>query len=155
MEVPDQRLPAANFADLALPLFDQLFNFAHWLAQDRYEAEDLSVAKWLEERQRRATLSILLVVNPTGDLSGAAAEGARIQALFEKLRPAVNIREMVEDQARKHEIIACLASGEYDVIHYAGHAYFDPIDPSRLVGFVCSHRGTAQEAVGRGIRRYR
>jgi RNA polymerase sigma-70 factor (ECF subfamily) len=41
MEVSDQRLPAATFEDLALPLFDQLYNFAHWLAQDTAEAEDL------------------------------------------------------------------------------------------------------------------
>ena len=41
MEVPDQRLTAATFADLALPLFDQLYNFAHWLTQDATEAEDL------------------------------------------------------------------------------------------------------------------
>src|SRR4051795_1907991 len=41
MEVPDQRVSAATFADLALPLFDQLYNFAHWLTQDRSEAEDL------------------------------------------------------------------------------------------------------------------
>src|SRR3954469_411254 len=41
MEVPDQRVSAATFADLALPLFDQLYNFAHWLTQDRHEAEDL------------------------------------------------------------------------------------------------------------------
>ena len=31
----------ATFEELALPLFDQLYNFAHWLAQDRSEAEDL------------------------------------------------------------------------------------------------------------------
>ena len=41
MEVPDQRLPAATFEDLAVPLFDQLYNFAHWLTHDRAEAEDL------------------------------------------------------------------------------------------------------------------
>ena len=41
MEVPEQRLPDATFADLALPVFDQLYNFAHWLTQDRHEAEDL------------------------------------------------------------------------------------------------------------------
>jgi len=29
------------FAELALPLFDSLYNFACWLAQDRVEAEDL------------------------------------------------------------------------------------------------------------------
>jgi RNA polymerase sigma-70 factor (ECF subfamily) len=41
MEVPDQRLPDATFEDLALPLFDQLYNFAHWLTHDKPEAEDL------------------------------------------------------------------------------------------------------------------
>lgn len=41
MEVPDRRLPAATFEELALPLFDQLYNFAHWLTQDATEAEDL------------------------------------------------------------------------------------------------------------------
>jgi RNA polymerase sigma-70 factor, ECF subfamily len=41
MEVPDQRLPAAMFEDLAVPLFDQLYNFARWLTQDAAEADDL------------------------------------------------------------------------------------------------------------------
>jgi RNA polymerase sigma-70 factor (ECF subfamily) len=41
MEVAEQRLTAATFEELAMPLFDQLYNFAHWLAQDRTEAEDL------------------------------------------------------------------------------------------------------------------
>jgi len=41
MEVPDQRLSAAAFEDLAMPLFDQLYNFARWLTQDTTEAEDL------------------------------------------------------------------------------------------------------------------
>ena len=30
-----------SFANLAMPLFDQLYNFAHWLTQNREEAEDL------------------------------------------------------------------------------------------------------------------
>jgi RNA polymerase sigma-70 factor (ECF subfamily) len=30
-----------SFEELAMPLFDQLYNFAHWLTQDREEAEDL------------------------------------------------------------------------------------------------------------------
>ena len=34
-------MPAATFEELALPLFDQLYNFAHWLTQDATEAEDL------------------------------------------------------------------------------------------------------------------
>jgi RNA polymerase sigma-70 factor, ECF subfamily len=39
--VAEARLTAATFEELAMPLFDQLYNFAHWLAQDRTEAEDL------------------------------------------------------------------------------------------------------------------
>jgi RNA polymerase sigma-70 factor (ECF subfamily) len=30
-----------SFEELAVPLFDKLFNFAHWLTRDRSEAEDL------------------------------------------------------------------------------------------------------------------
>jgi RNA polymerase sigma-70 factor, ECF subfamily len=41
IEVADQRLTGLTFEELAMPLFDQLYNFAHWLAQDRAEAEDL------------------------------------------------------------------------------------------------------------------
>jgi RNA polymerase sigma-70 factor (ECF subfamily) len=41
MEVPDQRLSADAFEDLAMPLFAQLYNFARWLTQDTAEAEDL------------------------------------------------------------------------------------------------------------------
>jgi RNA polymerase sigma-70 factor, ECF subfamily len=39
--VPKDSLRTATFEELAVPLFDQLYNFAHWLAQDRSEAEDL------------------------------------------------------------------------------------------------------------------
>src|SRR5256885_16513024 len=31
----------ASFEQLAIPLFDRLYNFAHWLTQNREEAEDL------------------------------------------------------------------------------------------------------------------
>jgi len=33
--------PSADFEQLAMPLFDSLYNFAHWLTQSREEAEDL------------------------------------------------------------------------------------------------------------------
>src|SRR6266699_3826114 len=33
--------PSHVFEELAIPLFDQLYNFAHWLTQNRDEAEDL------------------------------------------------------------------------------------------------------------------
>jgi RNA polymerase sigma-70 factor (ECF subfamily) len=41
MKVPEARESAETFEDLAMPLFDQLYNFARWLTQDTVEAEDL------------------------------------------------------------------------------------------------------------------
>ena len=36
------------FEELALPLFDSLYNFAHWLTQNRAEAEDLVQETYLK-----------------------------------------------------------------------------------------------------------
>jgi RNA polymerase sigma-70 factor, ECF subfamily len=41
MCVPQESLPSGSFEELAMPLFDRLYNFAHWLTQNREEAEDL------------------------------------------------------------------------------------------------------------------
>jgi RNA polymerase sigma-70 factor, ECF subfamily len=39
--VSEERSLSGSFEELAMPLFDRLYNFAHWLTQDRQEAEDL------------------------------------------------------------------------------------------------------------------
>ena len=78
----------------------------------RYEAEQLAISKFLEERQRKSTLQVLLVVNPTGDLTGAEGEGDRIRAILDKLGPAVSVREMRREKARKQEVLRRLASGQ-------------------------------------------
>jgi RNA polymerase sigma-70 factor, ECF subfamily len=39
--VTAERLPSETFEQLAMPLFDRMYNFACWLTQDRSEAEDL------------------------------------------------------------------------------------------------------------------
>jgi RNA polymerase sigma-70 factor (ECF subfamily) len=41
MWMPGAGRQSESFEELAMPLFDQLYNFAHWLTQDREEAEDL------------------------------------------------------------------------------------------------------------------
>ncbi len=41
MSVSDERPSALSFEELAMPLFDPLYNYAHWLTQNRTEAEDL------------------------------------------------------------------------------------------------------------------
>jgi RNA polymerase sigma-70 factor (ECF subfamily) len=41
VEMPGERSEAESFEALAMPLFAKLYNFAHWLTQNREEAEDL------------------------------------------------------------------------------------------------------------------
>ena len=106
----------------------------------RYMAGDLSIAKWLESRRHGPTLDVLLVVNPTEDLSGAEEEGQRIEQLFGKLTSAVRLHTLRGTEARKNALLERFGSGDYDVLHYAGHAFFDPANPARS-GILC-HGGT-------------
>lgn len=101
----------------------------------KYAAENLSVAKWLESRRLDRTLRVLLVVNPTLDLPGAQAEGDRVAAL---LNAAGNIELTRVDgrDATWNRLHSELKSGNYDVLHYAGHAFFDSDDRSRS-GLIC------------------
>jgi RNA polymerase sigma-70 factor, ECF subfamily len=39
--VSEERMQGLSFEQLAMPLFGRLYNFAHWLTQNREEAEDL------------------------------------------------------------------------------------------------------------------
>ena len=102
----------------------------------RYVAEQLAVAKWLEQRREDETLDVLLVVNPTEDLAGAEVEGQRILALFNKTprARAVTIRG---PEATKARLRSEFNSGKYDLLHYAGHAFFDASRPARS-GILCS-----------------
>ncbi|MFO7181105.1 MAG: alpha/beta fold hydrolase [Pseudomonadota bacterium] len=103
----------------------------------RYIAENMSVSKWLEERRRDAVLNILLVTNPTGDLDGAERESQRVKHLFRAER-AVSITELAREKATKPALLAAFRSGEFDVLHYAGHALFDEKSPS-LSGILCAN----------------
>ncbi|MCB1739853.1 MAG: CHAT domain-containing protein [Gammaproteobacteria bacterium] len=101
----------------------------------KYEAEDLSVAKWLEERRLERTLSVLLVVNPTRDLPGADEEGKAIRQIL-RAHPAIEVTELWEQEATLSALRAAFRSGRHDVVHYAGHAFFDPINRTRS-GLLC------------------
>jgi hypothetical protein len=116
----------------------------------RYLAGNLSVAKWLEHRKFGPRLDVLLVVNPTGDLPGAADEGRRIQELFGDYTSTVNLKVLEESQARKKVLLELFSSGEYDVVHYAGHAYFDPLNPDSS-GILCPGREVLSSADLAGI----
>ena len=102
----------------------------------RYAAEGLSVAKWREERRLDRTLPLLLVVNPTGDLAGADEEGARVRELFGRLGEA-QLTVLARGQATRARLLEAFRSGDYDAIHFAGHAYFDALAPAAS-GVLCA-----------------
>jgi CHAT domain-containing protein len=55
------------------------------------------------------------------------------------------------NEATKTELLADFHSGKYNLAHYAGHAFFDPAEPSRS-GILCAGRevlsGTELSGVG-------
>ena len=103
----------------------------------RYAAENLSVAKWQEERVQDNVLSVLLVVNPTEDLAGAEAEGALVRELLAQAS-GVRMKELRHGAATRQALLTEFGSGAYDIIHYAGHAEFDDQRPARS-GVVCAN----------------
>jgi CHAT domain-containing protein len=102
----------------------------------RYAAEGMSVAKWREQRRREREFNVLLVVNPTGDLPGAVEEGERVAKMLAQLEGA-GITAIRGGDATRTRLLAEFRSGDYDAIHFAGHAYFDPAAPASS-GILCS-----------------
>jgi len=101
----------------------------------RYAAEDMSVAKWREERRLSPRLELLLVVNPTEDLAGADEEGRRVRRILE--RADVSVRSLRGAEATRARLLDEFRSGRYDAVHYAGHAFFDASSPPDS-GILCA-----------------
>lgn len=101
----------------------------------RYAAEALTVARWREDRMPGGRLSVLLVANPTLDLPGAAAEAGKLRELLGGGRTVLDVLEGRD--ATRGRLLGALAAGTYDVLHFAGHGFFDVDDPGRS-GLVCA-----------------
>ena len=102
----------------------------------RYAAEGMSVAKWREQRRRESGLNVLLVVNPTGDLPGAIEEGDRVAQMLARM-PGAGITAIRGGEATRARLLAEFRSGDYDAIHFAGHAFFDATAPASS-GILCA-----------------
>lgn len=98
---------------------------------------DLPVAKWLLRRREDVRLNVLLVANPLDDLKGADKEAEAIRKLFDG-RETVRTTSVTKGDATRERLLGLFGSGDYDVIHYAGHAAFDADDPGNS-GVVCAN----------------
>lgn len=102
----------------------------------RYMADNMAVAKWLQQRRFGAALDVLLIVNPTQDLPGADAEGRIVQQALQDF-PSVRVTKRTGAEATRDVLLEDFQSGDYDAIHYAGHAFFDPQTPAGS-GILCA-----------------
>jgi CHAT domain-containing protein len=109
----------------------------------RYTSENLTVARWRETRVPGERLRVVLVVDPTEDLPGAAAEGAALTPLL--ARHEADVETLTGGEATRERLRGLLRSGRFDVLHFAGHGYFDPERPGES-GLLC-----ARDEVLRGI----
>ncbi len=120
----------------------EAFRFGDWrpaleggVSRQHLDA-NLSVAKWIEERALQPTLEVLLITNPTGDLEGAEAEGRMIRNLLSSV-PNVSLTERRGEAATRDQVLMDFRTGRFDVVHYAGHAFFAPEQPGRS-GLLCA-----------------
>ena len=115
----------------------------------RYASEQLTVARWRETRVPGERLRVLLVVDPTEDLPGAAAEGAALLPLLTEHR--AEVESLTGAAATRDRLRSLLRSGRFDVLHFAGHGYFDPNRPGES-GLLCAGdevlRGVDLDGIG-------
>ncbi len=100
----------------------------------RYASDTLSVARWRDDHGPSDPLRVLLIVDPTRDLPGAAAEGEALQQLL--VRRSVTFDVLTGRDATRARILAALGTGAFDVLHFAGHAFFDAREPGQG-GLLC------------------
>ncbi len=100
----------------------------------RYASDTLSVARWRDDPGASDPLRVLLIVDPTRDLPGAAAEGEALQQLL--VRRSVTFDVLTGRDATRARVLAALGTGAFDVLHFAGHAFFDAREPGQG-GLLC------------------
>lgn len=68
---------------------------------------------------------VLLVANPTENLEGADDEADELEQMLSARLASVDVRVLVRRDATVDRVKRELADGPWDVLHYAGHAFFD------------------------------
>ena len=81
-------------------------------------------------------LRVLVVADPAGDapLPGAQQEGESVAAIFEKFGHSADVEVVAllgPGEATRVAVLDQLINYRFDIMHYCGHCFFNPEDPSR------------------------
>ena len=123
--------------DASLP-WELLHNGQEFISQQRSFSRQLIVSylpkTQLQPRKTSNALSVLIIANPRGhlsedgDLPESSVEMERLLELADEMGPEqVHARFIAMHKATRQNVLEALASGEYDMIHYSGHARPDAL----------------------------
>ncbi len=123
--------------DVSLP-WELLHNGQGFISQQRSFSRQLTVSylpkTQLQPRKTSNALSVLIIANPRGhlsedgDLPESSVEMERLMELADEMGPEqVHARFIAMHKATRQNVLEALASGEYDMIHYSGHARPDAL----------------------------
>ncbi|WP_088343256.1 MULTISPECIES: CHAT domain-containing protein [Rhodomicrobium] len=82
-------------------------------------------------------VNLLLVVDPTGDLPEAEAEGERIAGIAARRPDCFTVTLLRGGEARKGRLIDALLGTRPHVMHFCGHGAFSPAKPKES-GLICA-----------------
>jgi pimeloyl-ACP methyl ester carboxylesterase len=83
------------------------------------------------------SINVLVVADPCEEspLFGAQMEGEAVAELFEQFgRMGVKVkvvRLFGPSEATRMAVLDCLVNQHFDIVHYAGHCFYDPVAPQR------------------------
>lgn len=82
----------------------------------------------VKDRSNQHEIRAAVVCDPTGDLKGAYEEGVLISKILKEM-PAIKNVDFLSGGVVTKENFKTILSGDYDIIHYAGHIDYDEKDP--------------------------
>jgi CHAT domain-containing protein len=134
-----ERLRTVEPCDLYLRLDEQLIHVPWELCHDgqdflatkfrvgRQVITGAPLPKLAFRREVRSPLRVLLIVDPTESLAEANQEADRLCTLLDAI-PAVEVTLVGGRNVRKVPLLAQLQA--HDVVHFAGHSFYDAANPS-------------------------
>ena len=69
-------------------------------------------------------LRVLLIGDPLGSMPGAEREVKGIAAAYSR-RPSTECQTLIGSEATFQAVVSHLAGEDYDIVHFAGHAWYD------------------------------
>lgn len=137
-----------NFADV---LWELMHDGEEFLGVRLATARQIEMV--LEPRANQkfegAEKRFLFIVNPTNDLPGAEKE---VEAIIASLGNKITAKVLAGQAATPRAVLSELRSGQYGVIHYAGHAFFDARKPRNSGLVLAAERVLAADEIERVLR---